>query len=83
MRVLALMLLVVAVAVWSVTGASLGWSKTSVPKRKTDEVTGIIYDEYEKRFVAGVDFLGAAVLGAGVLAAASFLFRNKTNLTSH
>ena len=74
-RILALVLLVVAVGVWLATGASRGWSKTSVPIKKTDEVTGIIYDQYEKRFVAGVDFLGAALLGAGVLMAASFLFR--------
>ena len=74
-RILASVLLVAAVGVWLATGASRGWTKTSVPIKKTDEVTGITYDQYEKRFVAGVDFLGAAVLVSGVLLAASFMFR--------
>jgi len=82
-RILALAVLVVAVGVWLATGASRGWSKTSVPIKKTEAVTGIIYDEYQRRFVAGVDFLGAALLGAGVLMAASFLFRKNTNPTSN
>ena len=32
---------------------------------------------YERRFVPGLDFLGAALLGASLLAGGSFLFRNK------
>ncbi|MBI3849315.1 MAG: hypothetical protein HY298_03335 [Verrucomicrobia bacterium] len=83
LRVLALALLVGAVGVWLATGASRGWTKTSVPIDKTDEVTGITNPEYQKRFVAGVDFLGTALLGAGVLMAASFLFRNKPTQTSN
>jgi len=79
LRVLALVLAVSAVVVWLATGANRGWTKTSVPIKKTDEITGITYDEYQKRFVAGVDFIGAALFGAGVLMAASFLFRNNTN----
>ena len=82
LRVLALVLAVSAVAVWLATGADRGWTKTSVPIKKTDEVTGIMYDEYQNRFVAGADFLGAALLGAGILMAASFLFRKNTNSTS-
>ena len=78
LRILALTLVVAAVGVWMATGSRRGWTKTSVPIKKTDEVTGIIYEQYEKRFVPGVDFLGAALLGAGVLMAASFLFRKKT-----
>ena len=81
LRALALVLAVSGEAVWLATGANRGWSKTSVPVKKTDEVTGISYDDYQKRFVAGVDFLGAALLGAGILMAASFLFRKNTNPT--
>ena len=83
LRILALVLLVAAVGVWLATGASRGWSKTSVPIKKTDEVTGITYDEYEERFVAGVDFLGAALVGAGALMVASFLFRKKPTQISN
>ena len=62
---------------WAAAGANRGWTKTSVPRKMVDEVTGIEGVSYEKRFVPGVDFLGATLLGAGVLAGASFLFRTK------
>ena len=77
LRTLAWLLLVATLAVWVATGANRGWTKTSVPVRRTDEVTGITVDDYQKRFVPGVDFLGAALLGSGILAGASFLFRKK------
>jgi hypothetical protein len=72
-----LLLLVATLAVWVATGANRGWTKTSVPVTRTDEVTGITVDDYQKRFVPGIDFLGAALLGSGILAGASFLFRTK------
>ena len=62
---------------WAAAGANRGWTKTSVPRKMVDEVTGIEGVSYEKRFVPGVDFLGATLLGAGVLAGTSFLFRTK------
>ena len=77
LQLVALAVAIVAVGFWATTGASRGWTKTSVAKKVVDEVTGIEGVTYEKRFVPGVDFLGAAVLGAGVLAGASFLFRTK------
>jgi hypothetical protein len=77
LRALACLVLVTALALWAATGANRGWTKTTVPVKKTDEVTGITVDDYQKRFVPGVDFLGAALVGAGILAGASFLFRNK------
>jgi hypothetical protein len=60
-------------AFWAAAGSNLGWTKTQVPLPRTDEVTGISYVEYEKRFVPGVDvlalggLLGAAALGATFL----------------
>ena len=77
LRTLAWLLLVAALALWVATGANRGWTKTSVPVKRTDEVTGITVDDYQKRFVPGLDFLGAALLGSGILAGTSFLFRNK------
>jgi len=62
-------------ALWLATGANRGWTKTSVPVKRTDEVTGISVDDYRKRFVPGADFLGAALLASGILAGASFLIR--------
>jgi hypothetical protein len=82
LRALACLVLVTALALWVATGANRGWTKTTVPVKKTDEVTGITVDDYQKRFVPGVDFLGAALVGAGILAAASFLFRPRQAQTS-
>ena len=72
-----MLLAVTAVLVWLATGANRGWTKTSVPVKRTDEVTGITVDDYQRRFVPGIDFLGASLLGSGILAGASFLFRTK------
>jgi hypothetical protein len=74
-RTFALLLFVAAMALWLAAGANRGWTKTSVPVKRTDEVTGITVDDYQKRFVPGADFLGAALLGSGILAGASFLIR--------
>jgi hypothetical protein len=77
LRAVAAILTVAAAGMWLATGPNLGWTKTSVPVKRTDEVTGITVDDYQKRFVPGIDFLGAALLGSGILTGASFLFRNK------
>ena len=79
LRILSLLLLVAALAVWAATGANRGWTKTSVPVKQTDDVTGISVDVYQKRFVPGLDFLGAAALGAVALAGVSFLIRKTVN----
>ena len=78
LRIVALLFAVGSIIFWAATGANRGWTKTSVPKENVDEVTGIVGVTYEKRFVPGVDFLGAAFLGAGILAGVSFLFRPKS-----
>jgi hypothetical protein len=83
LRILAGLVLVASVALWVATGANRGWTKTTVPVNKTDEVTGITVDDYQKRFVPGVDFLAAALLGSVILAGASFLFRTRQPQTSN
>ena len=77
LRWLALIVAITALVLWVATGANRGWSKTSVPVKRTDEVTGITVDDYQKRFVPGVDFLGAALIGAACLAGISFLWNKK------
>lgn len=79
LRAVAGVMLLLALVIWGMTGANRGWTKTSVPVARTDEITGITVNDYQKAFVPGVDFLGAALLGAGILAGLSFFFRNKSH----
>lgn len=79
LRVLALVLIVAAAGFWAAAGANRGWTKTQVQVKTVDEVTGLDDIKWKDKFVPGVDFLGAAFLGAGILAGFSFLFRTKSN----
>jgi hypothetical protein len=77
LRIVAVILAVGSIIFWMAAGANRGWTKTSVPRKIVDQVTGIEGVIYEKHFVPGVDFLGAALAGAGVLMGASFLFQTR------
>lgn len=74
-RALAALILAGVLAAWIAGGAHRGWSMDQVPLKKTDEVTGLEYVEYEDRFVAGLDVLAGGIGAAVVLFGASFLFR--------
>jgi hypothetical protein len=76
-QILALLLLLGTAGTWLIAGANRGWTKTSVPVKTLDPVTGIEGISYQPKFLPGVDFLGAGVLAAAVLGGASFLFRKK------
>lgn len=77
LRTIAVILVLASAGFWLVAGANRGWTKNRVEKKTLDEVTGIEGVTYEKKLVPGLDFLGAAIVGAGILAGASFLLRNK------
>jgi hypothetical protein len=77
LRIIAVILAAGSIIFWAAAGANRGWTKTSVPTKIVDQVTGIEGVSYEKHFVPGVDFLGATLLGGGVLTGASFFFRTK------
>ena len=77
LRLLARLIVLVAAGFWLVAGANRGWTKNKVEQKTLDEVTGIEGVTYEPKFVPGVDFLGAAVIGAGILFGCSFLIRDK------
>lgn len=57
---------------WAASGAHKGWTKTSLAVEKVDEITGIPYREYEKRFIPGVEFpvaavgIGSVLIGIGI-----------------
>jgi hypothetical protein len=80
LQTLALVVALGGVITWLATGDNRGWTKTSVAVKTLDEVTGIEGITYQKKFLPGVDFLGAAFGGAALLASASLFFRKpKTN----
>lgn len=81
LRAFAGIILLMSVILWIAAGMNRGWTKTSVPKKTVDPVTGIEGITYKKRFVPGLDFLGLAVLGAGILTGISFLCRHTTTET--
>lgn len=75
LRLLALLLGPGALAYWLATGASTGWSKTSVAVKTLDEVTGIEAIDYRSQFVPGIDFLALSGLAAAVAFGVSLRFR--------
>jgi len=77
LRIIAAALVLGALAYWAATGANRGWTKTSVPVKTLDEVTGIEGILYKKKFVPGVDFLAVAGVMGAIFLGASFLFRTK------
>jgi hypothetical protein len=81
LQLLAVLVLLAAGATWLATGANRGWTKTSVMVKTLDPVTEIEGITYEKKFLPGVDFLGAALVVAGALAGTSLFFRNKNQNT--
>jgi len=84
LQLLALLIFLAAAITWAVTGANRGWTKTSVPVKTLDPVTEIEGISYQKKFLPGVDFLGATVILSGALAGTSFFFRKpKVNQTKN
>ena len=77
LRIFVIILILAAVAYWLAAGANLGWTKTSVPLKTVDEVTGLDHIEWQQKFVPGIDFLGAALVAGVLLAGVSFAFRDK------
>lgn len=74
---MAVIIAVGAIVFWAAKGANTGWTRNQIEKRTVDEITQIEAITYEKAFVPGIEILGGALLGAGVLAALSFAFRRR------
>ena len=79
LQILAAVIALGSVITWASLGAGRGWTKTEKQIKTVDEVTGLEGISYQKGFWPGVDFLGAGLIGGGVLAGVSFLFRSKSN----
>ena len=77
LQIVAVVIALSAVALWAARGANRGWTKTQVQVKTVDEVTGLEAVSYQDHFIPGIDFLGGALIGTGVLASATLLIRNK------
>lgn len=63
-----LLVIVLALSCWVLTGANRGWTRTERTTLATDEITGIEYPVVTKAFEPGIELLGASLLlGAGLL----------------
>lgn len=62
---------------WAFSGANTGWTKTSVPIKTLDEVTGIEGIVYQRKFVPGLDLLALGTVAGAALFLGSFLLRNR------
>jgi hypothetical protein len=78
LRLLALAILLAALGYWLALGANRGWTKTSVPIKTLDDVTGIEGVTYQKQFIPGVEFLAGAGAVSVLCIGLSFLFRTKS-----
>jgi hypothetical protein len=75
LRLSALAVAVVCLALWFFGGMNRGWTKTSVAVEHIDPVTeqrGVVW---ERRFLPGVEFLAGGALLSVLLWACSFLAR--------
>jgi thymidine phosphorylase len=83
-RILRIIVLVVALAtvgVWLATGAHRGWTRTSETVMEVEPITGLEHPVETKKFVMGVELLGAGLGLAFALAGGSFLFKSKQTKT--
>ena len=70
-RILAVLCAVGVIACWFSFGAHMGWTHTVVPVKESDLITEIESTEHENRFIPGVDFLVAGLIGAAAIFALS------------
>jgi len=73
-QVSALLLALCVLGFWCLRGDHRVWTATSVPVKRVDPITQIEVDDYQPRFVPGVDFLVGGMIVAGFLTGSSFLF---------
>ena len=76
LRALAALSAVAILACWISLGAHMGWSQTRVPVQRTDAVTASTFTDYEERFLPGVDFLVAGLLGSAAIFALTLVMPN-------
>jgi hypothetical protein len=74
-QVFALLLAVVVVCIWLLSGRNTGWTKNKVFEPVHDPVTGIDGSVEVKKFIPGIDFLGIGLGLAALQFGSSFIVR--------
>jgi hypothetical protein len=62
-------------AFWAAAGWNPGWTKTQIPLKQIDEVTGIEFVTYKQHFMPGVELLALGVFVALCLFTITFVRR--------
>jgi hypothetical protein len=75
LRMLAAFFVVFAFAYWSAAGWNRGWTKSKLPIKQIDEVTGIEFITYKDHFMPGVELLSLALFFSLVLFSITFIRR--------
>ena len=70
-RIVAVLCAVAVIVCWFSFGAHMGWTHTLGPVKESGLVTEIESTEHENRFIPGVDFLVAGLIGAAAIFALS------------
>ena len=75
-RALAALSAVAVIASWILLGAHVGWSEIYIPVQRTNAVTATTVSDYEERFLPGLDFLVAGLLGSAAIFALTVVMPN-------
>ncbi len=78
LKLLSALLFIASIGLWVAHGAHRGWTTTEHEIRKTDEITGIEYSEYEKKLTLGVELPVVGTIASVLLLTAS-IFIKKPN----
>jgi hypothetical protein len=70
-RILGILCAVAVITCWLALGAHVGLTHTVGPVKEGDLVAEIASAKHESRFVPGLDFLAAGILGAAAIIALS------------
>jgi hypothetical protein len=74
LRILGALFALAIFSYWAAAGMNTGWTKDKIALKKTDEVTGIEYLEYQDHFLPGLEFLTLGVgLGLAMITVTFFL----------
>lgn len=81
-RMLAAFFALFCFAFWAAAGWNKGWTKTQIPVKQLDEVTGIEFVIYKDHFAPGVELLALGLFVSIALFAITFIRRKSQPIAS-